>query len=259
MTAPGALRDGTPLNYGFGIMRDVLAGRPALTHGGADAGFRAAFDCYPEDDASVIVFSNGQGDVGAIARALADAYLSPAPAAAEPATPDPAALARLAGYYVSGWGPGLTLEAADGKLMVRAGRPPIEAKFLANGDFHLGAPSFCFSPRPGGDLAEIQGVGGVSMTHRRATRVELSAEVLAALAGTYRSDEIDSTYELAATERGLALSCLRFPPLTLTAADAGAFDGPGMRVTMVRDDAGLATGFTIATGRVRGLAFEKIA
>jgi CubicO group peptidase (beta-lactamase class C family) len=257
MTAPGSLRDGTPLNYGFGIMCDVLGGRPALTHGGADAGYRAAFDVYPEDDASVIVCSNGQADVGAIARALADAYLSPAEAP-QPVTPDPEAVARLAGAYMSGWGPGLKLEAADGKLMVSAGGPPIEAKFLANGDFYLGAPNYSFSARPGGDLAETQGVGGLTVLHRRIERVEPSAEDLAALAGTYRSEEIDSTYDLAAVERGLTLSCLRFPLVALTAADRDAFDGGGMRLTIVRDPAGLAAGFTIATGRVRGLAFEKI-
>src|SRR6185437_17126778 len=97
LTAPGRLRDGAPLNYGFGIMRDVLNGRPALTHGGADAGFRAAFDCYPEENAAVIVFSNGQADVGAIARTLADAFLAPATAPAAVA-PEAAAVAKLAGY-----------------------------------------------------------------------------------------------------------------------------------------------------------------
>jgi CubicO group peptidase (beta-lactamase class C family) len=79
MTAPGALRDGTPLNYGFGIIRATIAGRPALNHDGGDAGYRAFFTCFPEDDASIIVCSNGQADTGAIGRALADAFLRPVP------------------------------------------------------------------------------------------------------------------------------------------------------------------------------------
>jgi CubicO group peptidase (beta-lactamase class C family) len=259
MTSPGALRDGTPLNYGFGIMREVLAGRPALTHGGGDAGYRAAFDCFPGDDASVIVLANGQADVGAIAQALADAFLSAAPRAPDPATPEAAVLAGLTGYYVGGWGPGLTLRATDGKLMVSGGgAPPLEAKFLPNGDFYLYGPSYRFSPRPGGSLAETQGVGGLQMLHRRANRTQPSAADLAALEGRYYSDEIDSTYDLAAVENGLTISCLRFPPLKLAPADLDAFDGPGTRLTVLRDEAGAPTGFTIATGRVRGLRFQKI-
>jgi len=258
MTSPGTLRDGTPLNYGFGIMRDVLAGRPALTHGGGDAGYRAAFDCFPDDDASVVVLSNGQADVGAIARALGERFLSAAPPIPDAATPDAQMLAELAGYYVSGWGPGLTLEASDGKLLVSGGgAPPVEAKFLPNGDFYLYGPSYRFSPRPHGNLAEVQGVGGLEMLHRRADRIEPSAADLAALVGRYHSEEIDSTYDLAPADNGLTISCLRFPPLTLAAADPDSFDGPGTRLTVLRDETGAPTGFTIATGRVRGLRFRR--
>jgi CubicO group peptidase (beta-lactamase class C family) len=211
MTTPGALSDGRPLTYGFGIMRTALAGRPALTHGGGDAGFRAAFDCFPDDDACVVVLSNGSADAGAIAQALADAFLSAAAPAPEPVPPDAATLAELAGYYVSGWGPGLTLSVSGGQLMASTGGPPIAVKFLPEGDFYLISPTYRFSRRPAGDLAETQGVGGLDLLHRRATRIQPSPADLAAIAGTYRSDDIDSTYRIAATDQGLTLSCLRFP------------------------------------------------
>ncbi len=258
MTTPGALRDGTPMNYGFGIARDVLWGRPALTHGGADAGYRALCDSYPGDDASVIVFSNGQADVGAIGRALADAFLTPGPPEGEAVTPDAATLQRLAGYYVSGWGPGLTLRAIDGKLKASGGGPPVEARFLAGGDFYLHSPTYAFSPGPDGNLVEAQGVGGVPVRHRRVSRVEPSTADLAPLAGRYRCDEIDSTYQLSLGDGGLTLSSLRFAPLKLALADDDAFDGPWLRLNIQRDEAGAASGFTVATGRVRGLPFQKI-
>jgi CubicO group peptidase (beta-lactamase class C family) len=258
MTTPGTLRDGTPMNYGFGIVRDVLWGRPALTHGGADAGYRALCDSYPGDDASVIVLSNGEADVAAIGRALAGVFLTPAAPDTAPATPDAAMLERLTGYYVSGWGPGLTLRAVDGKLMARTGGAAVEAQFLANGDFYVYSPTHAFSARPDGDLAEAQGVGGVPVLHRRATRVEPSAADLAALAGRYRCDEIDSTYQLTAGDGGLTLSALRFAPLKLAPGDRDAFDGPWLRLNIQRDAVGAATGFTVATGRVRGLPFQKI-
>jgi hypothetical protein len=173
--------------------------------------------------------------------------------------PDATTLARLAGYYVSDWGPGLTLRATDGKLIASgAVAPPLEAKFLPNGDFYFNGPAYRFSPRSGGGLAEIQGAGGLEVLHRRADRVEPSAADLAALAGRYHSDEIDSSYDLAVAEGALILSCLRFPPLKLAPADEDAFDAPWMRLTVLRDGAGAPSGFAVATGRVRGLRFRKI-
>jgi len=239
-------------------VREVAGGRPASGHGGADADYRAAFRCFCHEDASVIVLSNGQADVGAIAEALADAFLSPAPATPAPIAPDPATLADLAGYYVWGGGPGMTLQVTDGKLMASTGGPPIEAKFLPDGDFYLLAPTYRFSRGPGGGLIESQGMGASELVHRRATRTHPSAADLAAIAGTYRSDEIDSTYDLAATDRSLTLSCLRFAPLALSPADKDAFDGPGLRLTIVRDGAGAPTGFRVSTFRVWGLWFQKI-
>jgi CubicO group peptidase (beta-lactamase class C family) len=258
MTAPGALRDGAPLSYGFGIVRDTIGGRRALNHDGGDAGYRAFFTCFPDDDASVIVCANGQADTGAIGRALADAFLTPAPSPPAALPPDAAALDALAGDYVNDWGPGITLKATDGKLMMHGRGPAVEVKFLPDGDFYPYTPAYAFSPRSEGVLAEGQGVGGSPLLHRRAERVKPSPESLAALAGTYRCDEIDSTYRLAPGEGGLRLSCLRFAPLTLVPADADAFDGPFMRLELTRDGGGAPSGFTVATGRVRGLAFRKI-
>jgi CubicO group peptidase (beta-lactamase class C family) len=262
MTAPGALADGTSLTYAFGIQRDRLWGRPALTHGGADAGYRAAFDCYPEDDAVVIVCSNGAADVGAIARCLAEACLGgpAAPASPDPIAPGPAMLAALPGYYVSGWGQGLTLEEKDGKLLASgepAGPTPLEAKFLAGGDFYLHVPNYRFSRGANGDLVETQGVGGLTETHRRADRRPLSAAELSEFAGTYQSHEIDSTWRLAADEAGLTLSALRFESIKLWPADRDAFDSPWMRLSFRRDATGRPTGFTVSTGRVRGVAFNR--
>ncbi len=176
-----------------------------------------------------------------------------------PSTPGPATLAGLAGYYVTGWGPGLTLKAEEGKLLASlGGGASIEAKFLPTGEFYLYAPTSRFSVKPEGHLAERQGVGGLELLYTRTERAAPTEADLAALAGRYRSDEIDSTYQLSAAETGLTVSCLRFPPLTLTAADRDSFDGPFARLTIVRDAGGAPAGFTMSTGRVRGLSFHKI-
>jgi CubicO group peptidase (beta-lactamase class C family) len=255
MSSPGRLPDGSACNYGFGLLCGTLAARRALTHYGGDQGYRSAFWCFPDDDASVVVLSAGQADVDAIAVALAEAWLGASPPAL--ATPDAATLAALEGYYVWGGGPGLTLDVSDGKLMATIGGPRVDVKFLADGGFYLVAPALRFTRGAGGELLEFAGVPGSELVHRRRTRVQPSAADLAAIAGTYRSEEIDSTYELTATDQGLTLSCLRFPPLAFAPADADAFDGPGLRLTVERDAAGAPTGFRIWTFCTWGLWFQR--
>jgi hypothetical protein len=148
---------------------------------------------------------------------------------------------------------------AAGKLMVGGGSPtPVEATFLASGEFYLSAPSYRFSQTPAGDLTQTQGVGGLATLYRRTERVRPSAEDLAAFAGRYHSDEIDSTYELAVDGAGLTLSCLRFAPLKLAPADRDAFDSQMLRLAFLRDGAGAPSGFAVSTGRVRGLRFRRI-
>jgi hypothetical protein len=142
--------------------------------------------------------------------------------------------------------------------MARGAAGANEAKFLASGEFYVIAPSVRLSRQPDGSLRETQSVGGLPLTHRRLERWRPSADELAALAGRYHSDEIDSTYDLAVDGDGLTLSALRFEPLKLTPADRDAFDSPMLRMNVVRDSAGAPTGFTVAAGRVKGLPFRKL-
>lgn len=257
ITAPTALLDGTPVRYGFGLLAWQLQGRPAISHYGGDQGYVAAFHCFPEDDASIVVLSNGQADIAPIEAALVDVYLGGA--APQTVAADAATLAALEGYYVAGGGPGLTLAVREGKLMASgAGWPLVEAGFFPDGEFYLNTPPYRFTRTPDGDLIGPQAGWGSALTHRRRCRVQPSAAALAALAGAYRSDELDSTYELAAREGGLTLSCLRSPPQPLTPADEDAYDGDAVRLTIDRDAAGAPVGFQLSTWGSWGLRFRRI-
>jgi hypothetical protein len=69
---------------------------------------------------------------------------------------------------------------------------------------------------------------------------------------------VDVTYELAAEPGRLVMTSLRGSPLTLTPADEGRFDGPSLRLTLVRGADGAVTGFTVATGRTRDVVFGRV-
>jgi CubicO group peptidase (beta-lactamase class C family) len=254
---PGRLSDGRPLNYAFGMANLPVGGHRALTHNGADAGYRALIASFPVEDATIVVLSNGGADVSKIADGLAEAFLGAGPAT-PPVAPDPAQIAKLAGYYVDDWTPGFDLRPENGKLIYVQGLFRHEVSFLPDGSFYLFNPSGRFRARPDGALEERIALSGLTVTHRRANRVKPSPAELAALAGTYHSDELDVTYRVSVAGTGLVLTSLRSDPIPFFPADADHFENPQARLSVLRDASGKITALSIGTGRIKGLRFTKV-
>jgi CubicO group peptidase (beta-lactamase class C family) len=256
---PGRLRDGRPLNYAFGMALDSTAGHAGFGHGGADAGYRAYILSFPAEDATVVVLSNGGADVGLLSEGLARIFLGAGQDSAPKMAPaDAATVAKLAGYYVSPWGPGLELKADGDKLVGLTGgmvRQP--GGLLTGGGFYLGAPANAFRVQPDGSLAQKQ-LGGIDLVYRKSERAKPQAAALKALEGAYHSDELDVTYRLKAAGDHVVLTSLRSDPIELFAADADHFENPLVRIGVLRDKKGKATGLAITTGRVRELPFRRL-
>lgn len=62
MTTPATLPDGNALSYGYGVGVDTFAGRRRLFHGGGLPGFDAWAAYFPDDDLTVAVLCNTNGD-----------------------------------------------------------------------------------------------------------------------------------------------------------------------------------------------------
>jgi CubicO group peptidase (beta-lactamase class C family) len=58
MQSTGELGDGTPINYGFGLVTTELAGRRALEHNGGHGGARTHYIQFPDDEVSVFCWAN---------------------------------------------------------------------------------------------------------------------------------------------------------------------------------------------------------
>jgi CubicO group peptidase (beta-lactamase class C family) len=54
----GSLDDGTPLDYGFALERQVVAGRQAVLHTGVHGAFRAVFAYFPAERFAVAILAN---------------------------------------------------------------------------------------------------------------------------------------------------------------------------------------------------------
>lgn len=182
--APNTLRDGTSINYGFGLQPMSVIGHRVIMHGGGVSGYRSIFMLFPEDDFAIVLLANHLIPVSAKAEQLARIYLEPRPNRRLP-PPD------VAGRHVT---------ACD-----------LDAKR---------------SNQPG--------------------TVQPSSREFAALAGDYRSGEIDTTYSVSFESGRLALHSLYLTePQLLTPTVPNRFkaqSGPleGLCVTVERNAEGVA-------------------
>lgn len=260
--APLRLKDGTLSNYGLGLYKDPVRGRLAIMHGGADAGFRTLFATYPAEDASIIILTNGSADMTPLHEGLVDIFLNDGAAPPPTVQPKPAELARLVGYYSSGWGPGLELKLQDGKL-VRSGASTAPASFRKDGLIEFTGPvtRFRIAKSAGGQVTALDELptAGTPVRYERLKRKPVAAAELPAFAGRYRSEELDTTYRLVVAGEGLALTSLQFTdPIQLTSVGADRFDFPMGRILFSRGADGKPNGFKLTSGRARNLRFERV-
>lgn len=76
LATPGRFNSGRPMSYAFGLRVDEYRGTPQVGHGGAWAGFRAAFMTLPERRFSAMAFCNvSNAGPARLVRQVADIYL----------------------------------------------------------------------------------------------------------------------------------------------------------------------------------------
>ena len=102
-------------------------------------------------------------------------------------------------------------------------------------------------PRP-----QTTAAGNAVPSAEPASRAEL-----AAYAGRYYSDELDSTYELGVVDGVLTAGPVGPPPFELGRVEMDVYRGRNRTIRFVRRG-GEVTGFTLDGGRVIGLAFERL-
>ncbi len=74
--APGILRNGKALDYGFGWRLDQFGGHRRVSHTGSTSGFRNVIQRYPDDNFTVIILTNrAEPEVSPLADKLAEMFL----------------------------------------------------------------------------------------------------------------------------------------------------------------------------------------
>lgn len=277
VTTPGRFNNGEEQDYAFGLRVEQYRGLRLVSHGGAFVGYRAAMSRFPDQHFSVAVLCNrADADPEQRALAVAELYLAESMAPEEVAT-EGATVATEAGKISAAEAEPLIghywqqddqlvseIRFEDGKLIYV--RPEVSQTELAP----LGNDRFVMVevPEPVEVWFESTGHTGTKMLVQRGDdepsastqfrKRALTDSDLAAHTGTYYSEELDVEYELTQLDGTLSFGFgkpgdhLLEPQFgeTFTNPDYGTFE-------FRRDSQGRIVGFSLASGRVRNVAFIR--
>lgn len=170
MTTPVKLPSGRPMNYGFGLTADTIAGHRVVQHGGGINGFISALWELPDDSLTIVVLANtSPAPSDAIAQSLARAVIGAPPRVAVsqkdlPTTADDRA--KLAGRYAltrpDGSKVNVRVYEENGALMVEPDGQPA-ARMAHQGDnvwTGRGPGRLAFDFAGGRAVGFVQGAGG---------------------------------------------------------------------------------------------------
>ncbi|MEX1157431.1 MAG: serine hydrolase domain-containing protein [Thermomicrobiales bacterium] len=266
MLTPGQLNDGGPMSYGFGLQIHGYRGLRIVEHGGADAGYRAHFLRFPDEQLSVVCFANlSTMTPRTLALAVADLLLEER--FTEPLDDDaPVTHAsveerRLAGVYrdnqtgdllrVTSDDDGLAIGFVDQQRL--AGHSSvayqIEGQRLSRLTFEErdGTLGLVFGARYSPTPAPVfERVAGPDIV-----------EPSAVDRGRFYSEELDVTYLLEPDGPLLILKHYRLDDQTLRHAFGDTYAGNDLRIELERDGGGDVTGFRASTSRARNIWFER--
>jgi CubicO group peptidase (beta-lactamase class C family) len=260
----GRLNDGFEIEYAQGLVVTTYKGLREVSHGGSTAGYQTFLARFPERRLSVVVLSNVTASEPArLAHEVADIYLSrELKEAAKPVAVDvPAATLK---NYVGVYREPLTDAALrvelekDGQSLRIGGRAVIAASAAAFTTAD-GSRQVVFELDSAGHSLRMRDSDGRSKSRLWEKVPPFSPEPadLTAYAGTYYSEELDTTYRVRAEGEKLLVFFRPARRFELTPVYKDAFNEGGNVLRFTRDDAGRIDGFLVYTGRVRHLRFIK--
>lgn len=259
----GQLRDGTKLNYAFGLYIAPSGHGMEIYHGGNDFGFRTRIARYPEYHTSIICLCNlSTISTDPLARSIGNIYLGePSAIPVRQVFVSPGTLNRLEGSYRDRSTSGIwAFKVRNGQLIGNLLGIPGERVLLATGPLSFSTSNelfkAMFSPSSGSvEIAEN------NAPPRTFSRVELAQpKNLNDYVGRYGNRELDATYEFAIRDGVLTVLTPKVAAAPLEPTIADGFTGYGNYFLFQRRADNSVIGFLLSenTGRVRNVEFRRI-
>lgn len=271
--ARDTLNGGGEVMWGYGMNVGEHRGHVRMGHGGGDAGFRAWSVRFPEHDLGVVVLANlasiNPGPFGdALALRVADLFLSPpreepSDEREERRDPEPD-LDAFVGSYEAEDGRILNVTNEFGVLRAwdpRRGRKTSlesagQAIFTASVD-SITRIAFEIEDGRAARIRVERGVGSWS-----GERVDpVPPEGVESYAGSYYSEELETTWTLEVMEDALVARHLMHDDLPLTPVVRDLFDAGAWflgEARFLRDRAGNVEGLLVNAGRIRNVRFTRL-
>jgi hypothetical protein len=279
MTTPTLLNDGSPATsgshqaYAIGLSVGTLRGLKVVSHGGSWAGYRGHFLRFPDQHFAVATFCNlATSGPDSLARKVAGIYLGDrmqpdsaaiwtaalegAPRAELPA----ASLRALAGVWrnVERGEVRRTRMSGDTLLLLGGGERAPLVPLGADRFRTRTATEIRFAPDAERPSRLIERTASDSVVFTRADTVALTPAQLAAYAGDYRNEEIETTQTWKVEKGQLVLYANHRRLGVLEPSYRDGFTRGGSVIDVERDAKGRITGYQVETGRVRHLRFTRV-
>ncbi|HUF48472.1 MAG TPA: serine hydrolase domain-containing protein [Vicinamibacterales bacterium] len=266
----GVLSSGETIAYAAGLTHGQYRGLATVGHGGADAGYRSDVVRFPSANVSIAVLcSFPNADPGGRARRVADVVLdgklgpAPAPAATSGApqgiTLPAARLETLVGVYARDDSDALvSLRVQDGALVSGVGQGPgARVVALASDRLRLGQTEVRVIDGPDGVVSLLGMVDGRERSLQKIGPAPADAATRAEYVGTYWSVDLGVEYHVELADGRLQLRSRKTGAAPLVPRALDRFGARNQSITFTRDASGRIDGYTVSTGRVRKVRFDR--
>ncbi len=279
MNTRGILNKGDTISYALGQDIGKYKGLKFISHGGADAGYRTFLGRFPDQEFSVVVFSNfASFNTAGIALKIADIYLKdklitpkpkePAVAPVSEVNPlkvDEELLKSYCGQYELQPGIIVIISMEDNKLYVEApGLPRTTLSQNSPTEFILKEMNarLAFNKDPDGAITKmLVNINGQEIIAPRVKAFSPGEVNLEEFTGEFYSPELGTTYFFVLKNGKLTASHQRLSDFVLTPVKTDFFTTDQWffgQVEFVRDAQKNISGIKVSGGRVRNLWFKKL-
>ena len=267
----GVLSNGTPANYGFGLMYGEYRGLPIVQHGGSYQGYRAQLTRFPKQRFSVMVLCNlADIDPDALVSRVADIYLASelAPTNTQiAATPveaaiDPDLLDGYVGRFAFDANPQFVMTfTRDGDNFYAQATGQQRAQIYPSSEneffYKVVNAKITFHRESDGTTNRItlhqNGDRGAS----RVQEFVPSSADMQQYIGRFYSDEVDVTLEIALKGTALEARAKGVPPLTLQPSRRDFFNNGPTTINFRRNAQGQIESLSVGASRVQNMIFVK--
>lgn len=273
MTRQGKLNNGESIPYASGLFIDEYKGIKSISHGGAFVGFRAELLRFPDEHLTIAIFAN-RGDANPTKKAygIADILLSDKlkepvmkKQNAEPieeSAPD-YKLEQMTGDYEVNPGLTVTVSVDNDSLNILQNwdnsRYNLARKegntFILPGNEDL---QFTFAELSEGMTQKmVVDQAGTRMQATRKEAIELTDIDLNEFTGSYYCEELGMTYNLTVHDEKLMLQLSDQPRRSECKPSAPDVFFTDLGTFNFQRESGSINGFTLDSGRVKNLQFER--